>query len=136
MSRRGIIAALRWVAVIPAALLGWYLALVIGLSLRSLATSLCPPEDLVSDACAASWFAPVEDGIFIATAALAALLVLLFSTVICPSHKRGVAVVVFVVGTASAVLLGYALSIWLPPLAAVISGLFTLRQLDQNSGEF
>ena len=132
MSRCGIIAALRWVAVIPAALLGWYLALVIGLSLRSLATSLCPPQDMISDACAADWFPPVEDGIFIVTAALAALLVMRLGTATCPNHKRGVALVVFVIGAAGAMMIGYALSIWLPPLAALVSGLLTLRWLNRR----
>lgn len=130
MSGQDIVTALRWMAVIPATLLGCYLALAIGLSLRSLTTSLCPPQDLISDACTASWFAPAEDGIFILTAALAALLVMLLGTTTCPSHKRAGAVVVFVAGAAGAVLLGYALSIWLAPMAAVVSGLLTLQRLN------
>ena len=125
--------ALRWLAVVPAALAGWYLALASGILLHSLATSLCPDALLVSGMCTAGWFEWLEQGIFAFTAALAAFLVVWLAVLCCPSTGPGtkarVAAIAFALGALVAIVFAAKLHIWLAPLAALISGLVTLRWL-------
>ena len=127
------VTTLRWLAVLPAALAGWYLALASGILLHSLATSLCPEDMLVSGMCTASWFEWLEQGIFAFTAALAAFLVVWLATLCCPSAcpgaKARVAAIAFILGALVAIVFATTLHIWLAPLSALISGLVTLRWL-------
>ena len=129
MSRPRALRVLRWLAVVPAALAGWYLAFAGGIMLHSLATSLCPEPLLVSGMCTASWFPWLEEVIFAITAALAAFLVVWLATACCPIAKARVATIAFVLGALVAIVFAAELHIWLAPLAALVSGLLTLRWL-------
>lgn len=132
MNRASGLRLLRWLAVLPAALAGWYLALAGGIVLHSLATSLCPQDLLVSGMCTANWFPWLEQLIFAFTAALAAFLVVWLATLCCPANKAGVATLAFVCGALITLLLAVQLEIWLAPLAALASGLLTLRWLRRR----
>ena len=132
MSRARTLRLIRWLAVLPASLAGWYLALAGGIVLHSLATSLCPQALMVSGMCTANWFPWLEELIFAITAALAAFLVVWLATLCCPAGKARVASIAFVLGALVAILFAAELHIWLPPLAALVSGLLTLRWLRRR----
>ena len=92
------VALLRWIAVVPAGVLGWYLALLTGLTLLSGATALCPADRMVSGACVAPLFPYVETAIIYVSVALAAFLVVELPVLTAPRWRSTVAWVAFVAG--------------------------------------
>ena len=42
---------LRWVLILPSAVVAWFAALLVGMLALSLAEHLCPPENVVSGTC-------------------------------------------------------------------------------------
>ena len=117
---------LRWMAVVPAGILGWYLALLVGLALLSGAKRLCPAESMVSGACMAPWFRPVEAAVFALSAALAATLVVLLPVVAAPGRRSAVAWVAFAVGLLVAVYFLVHTAAWREFGSAVAAGLLTV----------
>lgn len=118
----------------PAALAGWYLALFIGMFLLGFAESLCPPEDMVSGACLARWFDPVQTAIIYFSASLAAFLVVLFPTWMAPSHRNRVARSAFSVGALVAAFLAWSTLAWGEFIAAIIAGLLAVLLIKRWSG--
>lgn len=96
------IAAIRWLLVVPAALLGWYIAFAFVAALHSLATHFCPLEALISGACVATWFPFAESLLSALFAGLAAGLVVLFPALVAPSHRPWIAWLAFICGLAVA----------------------------------
>lgn len=86
---------LRWALVVPAALAGWFVSLLVGLVLLHLVDRLCPEDQRVSGACIAPWHATVTDGIVLVCAALAAALIVLLPALVAPREKRTVAHLAF-----------------------------------------
>jgi hypothetical protein len=113
--------ALRWVGVVPAAVFGWYLALVIGLVLHSVLGSLCPPQEIISGMCTAFWYPLASRSLFCAGAALSAFFVVLFASLVSPSHSRQVAWVVYSVGAGVAVSMTISISRYDLHLSELIS---------------
>ena len=124
---------LRWLLVIPAALVGWYLALVVGLLLLSLVESFCPSEAMVSGHCYAAWFQWSEEALFVLTTALAAWLVVLLPTLTCPTRKRTVASIAYVIGAVTAIIFAVTGPIWIPAIAALLMGFLTLRRVYRKN---
>lgn len=119
---------LRWLLVLPAAMAGWYLALVTGLLLHAGAEALCPPADQVSGLCIAGWFQTVEECLLVLTAALAATLVVLLPALTSPKQRHRVGLIAFIAGTMLALVIGWqAWSLWVPITTAILAGLLTLR---------
>jgi hypothetical protein len=125
---------LRWVMVIPAAVIGWWLAIIIGLSLTHIPEYFCPPEFMVSDLCMAPWYGPILSGILIFSAALSAFLVLVVAVLVAPSHRALVAKGVFVAGSLYATYLAFTISAWAECAGAIICGLVTLFWLIKKYG--
>lgn len=100
----------RWLAVVPAAYLGWWAALIFGIMLLNLAESFCPPSEMISGMCVAWWFHYGEKAIFAFSAALAAFLVIVLPVLVTPSHRHVVAWSAFIGGGAVAVVLGWQLA--------------------------
>lgn len=119
----GIIAhCIRWLAVVPTAILTWHIALLVGLLLHSGLEAICPTEQKVSEICIAPWFAGAEAGVFIFSAAFAAALIVTACTLIAPDHRRIVAWTTFGLGTLAAAYLALqAMAIW-EFVAAVVAG--------------
>ena len=114
---------LRWVTVVPSAIVAWFAALMIGLALRRVAFAFCPPELVFSRGeCSAPWFMPVERAIMVFGAGLAAALFVLFPTIIAPAHRRIVLWVSFLVGVALAAVAGLYSGFYLELLAAIAVG--------------
>jgi len=113
---------LRWLAIPPAIVAAWALAVLLGFGLRDVAMSFCPAEDMVSGMCMASWYRYVEGGIIIGCAAIAAALVLAVSVLLAPSHRVAVATVVLGGGVAVAFYMAYMSGAWDSFGGAVLAG--------------
>lgn len=88
----------RWILAIPAAFLGWFLALFLGLLAHGFLTSLCPTDMMVSGACIASWHMKISSFLVPAFSGVAAILVIIFPTVVAPSYRLQVSVLAYVSG--------------------------------------
>jgi hypothetical protein len=97
---------IRWVAVVPAAVAGWWIVVVVAIALHGLVFSFCAPEDVVSGACVAPWFLRFESALLNCSVALSAILVVLVPTVIAPAHRRLVAWGSYVSGAIVALSIG------------------------------
>ncbi len=118
--------ALRWLCVIPASYLGYYLALVGGIAALVVAEIFCPAEAVVSEMCTADYMRPVENTLFIVFPGIAAILVVLLPTLMAPAKKVVVASLFFVVGSAAAIYMASALKEWVVLGVTLSSGVITL----------
>lgn len=110
---------IRWIAVIPAAVAGWWSAVIVAIAVHGFVFSFCPPEDVVSGACIAPWFLRFKTALLYSSVALSAILVVLVPTVMAPAHRRLVAWVAYAAGAVAAVALGG----WLAEVVvALVSG--------------
>ena len=113
---------IRWLAVVPMAILAWHLSLVVGLALHSGIEALCPAHQMISGLCVAPWFPAAETAVFIFCAAFAAALIVTACTLVAPDHRRIVAWTVFALGALVAAYLALmTMAIW-EFLAAVSAG--------------
>lgn len=117
------IAALRWLAMPPAALLAWWGSLLIGFELLEVAIRFCPPEDLVSGTCVAPWYRDLEDAIIAGCAGLAAALIVGVSALLAPSQRLLVATVVLAAGVLVALHMAVGAQAWGSLAAALVAGL-------------
>jgi hypothetical protein len=124
--RTGTGRALRWFLVVPAAVAGWLLALLVGLLLHGLADRLCPAQMMVSGGCIAPWHAPVVEAIVCVCAGLAAVLVILLPVLVAPGRRPVVAWVAFVGGMVFALYGLMQTAAWLAFACAAASGTATL----------
>jgi len=100
--------SLRWIAVVPSAMLAWCIAFVVSLYALGMAERfLCPADLLSSSGCYTPWWSSVEQSAAALGAALAAFLVVLVATFVAPSHRRRVAWYSYAVGAFFAVLIGF-----------------------------
>jgi len=117
---------LRWIAVIPAGVLGWYIAFLSGLVLLTGATNLCPTESMVSGAYTAPWFRYAEATIMCVTVALAAFLVVVFPAFVAPRRRSAVAWVAFAAGLMVAVYFVAYTAALLEFVSAIVAGLVSV----------
>lgn len=103
---------IRWLLVIPSALAGWYLALLIGVFLYSVADYFCPPAEMISGLCVARWHGTVIEGLFVVGASLAAIFVVQFAVFTAPEKKTAVAISVFCLGMATAASFAFYSEAW------------------------
>lgn len=94
----------RWILVAPAAIAGWVFALFVGLLVLGFVDSLCPPEEVVSGLCGASWYPFASRAVVCFGAGLSALLVVGLAAWVAPSHREAVSWVCFGLGAAVAIL--------------------------------
>jgi len=129
--------AVRWALVPLAALAAWGVSLVIGLILHDISSRWCPESYMVSGACFAPW-TPVADAVvLVMSAAIAAALVVLATCYTAPSHRPRVAVVVYVLGAAWAVVMAIAGVAYVALPAAGIAGAWAVwRVRHRPSGLF
>jgi len=107
---------------LPAAYLGYHLALIGGMVVHALAESFCPPEAVVSGLCSAAYFRQVEKVLSIVFPGIAAVLVVLLPSVIAPTRKTAVAAAFLLLGGSVAVYLAAALHEWVALVFALICG--------------
>lgn len=104
--------SIRWILVIPAAYLGYYVALISGMAALALAESFCPADEVISGMCTAEYMRRIEKLLFVLFPGLAAVLVVLLPSLVAPSRKVAVATSFFAVGSVAAIFLGVALEEW------------------------
>lgn len=93
---------LRWFAVVPVAIVAWFLAALIGFALLEVAAWFCPKDMIVSGTCAAPWYFTVEKILIYFGIALSGVLVVVLSALAAPSHRRAVAWGALAIGSAVA----------------------------------
>jgi len=101
---------LRWIGIVPAAIVGWYLALFIALIFHGMLDSFCPPDEVTSGMCNASWYPFASRSVICLGAALSAFLVVLLSSLVAPSHRGTIAWTSYSVGAVLALLMAISAS--------------------------
>ena len=117
---------LRWFAVIPTAIIAWYVVFIFGLTLVSAIGSLCPPEEVISGHCGAWWYPYAERTIIIFSVALSAFLVVVSAATVSPSHRVLVAWVAYVTGVIVAIYFVTQTSAVAEFVAAILTGLLAV----------
>ncbi len=117
----------RWLAIIPACIAAWWLALFIGLYVRSVVNGLCPPESLAYGfLCEASWYPAAAEAVLCFGVALSAILVVLTAAAVAPRHRVLTAKAALIVGTLVAIYFAIGTGAYLALGAAVLAGTFAL----------
>jgi hypothetical protein len=126
MNWTSLIRALRWLAIPPAMIGCWYLALIAGMLAYGFAEWFCPREEMISGFCMADWFAAADQAARCFGAAVAAAMMVAVATLLAPSQKRRVAIGVFALGCVAALTMGVGLRAYAELLAAVVGGAIAL----------
>ncbi len=117
----------RWLALIPACVAAWWLALFIGLYVRSLIVGFCPPELVdVSGFCEASWYPAAEDAVICFGVALSAFLVVLTAALVAPTHRVLASKAALAIGTVVAIYFAVGTGAYFALAAAVLAGIFAV----------
>ena len=122
---------IRWLAVLPAAVAGWFLALIIGLIVHSGMESLCPRDQMDSGMCVAPWFPYASNAVSAFGAGLAAVLVITLAVLAAPAHRIVVTRTAFVAGLLVAIYMLWQTSAIVEFVAAVSCGLLTVYVLQR-----
>jgi len=123
---------LRWILVMPAGIGGFYLALIVTMAIQTAADNQCPLDYQVQgEVIYCLWPESVQVGFFAAGGALAAIFVVIFSTLIAPRHKKAVALIAYAGGAAVAATMVVALEettmhVFVMLGATLTAGLITL----------
>ena len=120
---------IRWICVIPFAILGWYLCLFAGLFAMGVLDWLCPRELIVSGYCTAEWYSFGQEAFIVAFSSLSAAVVILFASFMSPANKKKVAITTFIIGVLVSIFLIFQTSSWHLLLGPIIVGLITLKFL-------
>ena len=112
----------RWLALIPACIAAWYLALFIGLYVRSVVASFCPPDLVVSGFCQAAWYPTAEKIVIGFGVALSAFLVVLTAAVVAPTHRVLASKAALAIGTIVAIIFAVGTGAYVALAAAVLAG--------------
>ena len=137
--RRLAVQGVRWLLILPVAVVAWYVALVAGVGMYVGIESLCPESQVVSGECMAPWFGKAALAVVTFGAALAALLIMIACTWVAPEYKRQVAIATFSVGAVFAIAIGVNASdrlILIPMAAAIITGASALAILLKRLAPF
>ena len=125
--------SLRWFAVLPSAVLAWGLAFFVSLYVLGAAENyFCPADLLTSSGCYAPWWSDVERGAAAFGAALAAVLVVVISTIVAPAQKRRVAWYSFGVGAVLTIFIGLFLSFFFQMVATLVAGAITAAVISRR----
>ena len=116
----------RWILILPAAVVAWYAAPAIGILLQTGVDALCPSDQVVSGLCGATWYSTVSAALICFGAGLAALFVLVACTLLAPSHKREVAIGAFVIGAVVAGIMGFSAQVFGAFATSVVAGALAL----------
>ena len=115
---------LRFVAVLPVAVLCWWASLLLGFALDSLAMHYCPPESILSGFCTASWAPRVHQAIVVFCAGFAAFTVVVVPSAVAPrpAQRPGVALVLLIFGLFAAGLMAMQAGAHQEAIAAAVGG--------------
>ena len=128
---------LRWVLIIPVAVLAWLAVFFAGVMTLQFAKGFCPEEMIVSGMCIAGWWSYAEQLIIYTFSGLSAAAVIISSTLTAPSNKNLVTVLSFVIGGIAALLMTIDIDAWPEFSAAITVGFLTmvwLTRMERFSG--
>src|SRR5262245_21606338 len=101
---------IRWLLLVPSAVVAWYFAVAVSVLLRELVVGRCLGSDAPPPQyCHASWF-PLEflsDALLFFGVGLSAAVVVVVAAVVAPSHKAHVAWLALGAGAILAAVMGY-----------------------------
>lgn len=126
---------IRWLCLIPASYLGYYIALIGGMAVHAFAESFCPPEAVISGMCTANYIRPIETFLFLVFPGIAAILMVLLPTLAAPSKKVAVAVIFFILGATAAIYMGTSLREWKILAFALVCGAATVWFIYVNQNK-
>jgi peptidoglycan/LPS O-acetylase OafA/YrhL len=112
---------IRWVLAALSPMVAIFVAIVSLVAGPTWLIRLCPPEDLISGVCMATWYRSAETVVISLGFGVAAALFVLLPTALAPRGKRPVAIAAFLCGLVliASVGIGFAP---IPALVAVLSG--------------
>lgn len=119
---------LRWLLMVPAAIIGWYIGIIIALLVHMVSERLCPTEHIVSGTCHAPWSSLVSSVSLALGSMVCGTLAVLLPTLTAPSHRTKVALCAYVAGLACSVY-WLAHSLWVPVAWAALAGAITLWRI-------
>lgn len=117
---------IRWLSVVPSAIVAWYFAVLVGMFVFSVTVAPCSSSDAPRPRfCDAAWFPLelVERGVVFFFVGLAAALVVVVSALVAPSRRTAVAYTALAVGTVVAGVMGYLAEALAEVAVAVVCGL-------------
>lgn len=114
---------LRWLAVMPCAVLAWYVALAAGSALLSGIYVLCPAEDVTSYSCVAWWYGYAEWVVLKLSVAASAFVVVITAAATAPYWRLQAAWLAYLAGSAIAAYLVAQTAAVGEFIAALIAGL-------------
>ena len=120
---------LRWLLTVPAAIIGWYIGIVVALLAHMISERLCPSEYVVSGTCNAPWSSFVSDAYLALGSLVCGSLAVLIPTLIAPSHQIKVALFAYVAGLACSVYWVMD-GLWVPAAWAALAGAATLWRIQ------
>lgn len=121
----------RWVLVVPSALVGWYAGLIVALLIYKANEALCPARYLVSGMCTAPWSSVIEELAVIVGGAVVGALVVLLPSLMAPYHRKKIALIAYSLGFACSIyVLMLVPSIWRAVLAAALAGGWMLWRIS------
>ena len=100
-----VIRLLRWFLVPPAAPLGFYLAFYLSLSVSSFVESFCYSDGTFAEFCMTGRYYAIQNAVTVCGAALAAVSVVVFPTLLAPTGKLEVALSFYALGAFAAFLI-------------------------------
>ena len=122
----------RWLLILPATVASWYATFVLGYLLYMGLDALCPSSEMVSGLCLAPWHRIAFEALVCFCAGFAASLILISSALLAPSHKRGMSIATFAMGSIVAVIMGISSHAYGAMAGAVIVGALTLALILQR----
>ena len=129
---------IRWLLIVPACILGWYLLFTIGMGLLGAVQFFCAEEDMINGRCLAPWYTDVKEAGIIFLAGMSAVTVVFAAYFVAPTRKTTTAIVAFLIGSAAATYVVITTDSWFEYAAAIVGGLMAAfsvysRGLQSNS---
>jgi hypothetical protein len=131
---------IRWILVIPSAIVAWYFAFLVGATLFVSLVGPCFDTDAPQPQfCEATWFEPMRRGLFFFGVGLSAILVVVASAIMAPSHRSAVAWIAAGAGTVMASVMGFRAEAIAEAVVAIACGtlaaFFLPRFLSRSRGK-
>ena len=125
---------LRWLAIVPACIFAWYLAIFVGLSMLTTVEEFCPGAVVGSGQCTAVWYPSAERAVICLGVALAAFLLVAVASAIAPTHRIIVSRVALGIGTVAAAFIAIRTNAYLALASAISAGFLTTLAVASIEG--
>lgn len=124
---------IRWLLIVPASIVCWYLVFTVGMGLLGAVQFFCAEEDMISGRCLAPWYTNVKEAGIIFLAGMSAVIVVFVAYFVAPIRKITTAIVAFLIGSAAATYVVIATGSWFEYVAAITGGLLAAFSVYRRS---